>query len=148
MSFVVDKTKPVVSIEGVESGKAYKEATKTLSIMCLDTNIDKESLEITLDDKKLEADKDYTVDDTLVGELSVELILDVGTEEVSHTVNVSVKDLAGNEGEDKVEDFTLSATLLTLYLDSPVAIISTIAVLLAVVAVIIIISIKKRKAKE
>lgn len=148
LSFVVDKTKPVVSIEGVESGKAYKEATKTLSIMCLDTNIDKESLEITLDDKKLEADKDYTVDDTLVGELSVELILNVGTEEVSHTVNVSVKDLAGNEGEDKVEDFTLSATLLTLYLDSPVAIISTIAVLLAVVAVIIIISIKKRKAKE
>ncbi len=148
LSFVVDKTKPVVSIEGVESGKAYKEATKTLSIMCLDTNIDKESLEITLDDKKLEADKDYTVDDTLVGELSVELILDVGTEEVSHTVNVSVKDLAGNEGEDKVEEFTLSATLLTLYLDSPMAIISTIAVLLAVVAVIIIISIKKRKAKE
>lgn len=148
LSFVVDKTKPVVSIEGVESGKAYKEATKTLSIMCLDTNIDKDTLEITLDDKKLKADEDYTVDDTLVGELSVELVLDVGTEEVSHTVNVKVKDLAGNEGEDKVEDFTLSATLLTLYLDSPVAIISTIAVLLAAVAVIILISIKKRKAKE
>ena len=59
----------------------------------------------------------------------------------------SVKDYADNATEEAAEDFTLSATWLTLFLSSPIAIISTVATL-ALIAIIIILIARKKKNKE
>ncbi|MBQ4569199.1 MAG: starch-binding protein [Ruminococcus sp.] len=148
VAFIVDKTKPIITIEGVESGEPYRDATRDVKIMCMDTYIDQESLTVTLDGEALVAGKDYTADTTLAGEIAIDLkVGDETAGQRKHTVGVSVKDYADNATEEAAEDFTLSATWLTLFLSSPIAIISTVATL-ALIAIIIILIARKKKNKE
>ena len=53
ISFVVDKTSPLVSITGIKDNELYKEASKKVKIVCEDDNLDKSKLFVTLDNKKL-----------------------------------------------------------------------------------------------
>ncbi len=148
VAFIVDKTKPIITIEGVESDGKYRDATRDIKIMCMDTYIDQESLVVTLDGEALVAGKDYTADTTLAGEIAIDLkVGDETAGQRTHTVGVSVNDYADNETEEAAEDFILSATWLTLFLSSPIAIISTVATL-ALIAIIIILIARKKKNKE
>ncbi len=143
VSFIVDKTKPVVSIEGLEEGYT-KEASQTVRISCLDANLDKDSLVITKNGKVLKLDEDYTIDD-LVGELTAEFTLKSEGGQSEYDIEVSVKDYANNENGDRKDDYIINATLLTQYLNSPLAIILTFVLLAAVAAIIILIARKKKK---
>ncbi len=145
VSFVVDKTKPVVSIEGLDEGYT-KEASQDVRISCLDANLDKDSLVIKKNGEVLKVDEDYTVED-LVGELTAEFTLKSEGGQTDYDIEVSVKDYANNENGDDVQDYIINATLLTQYLNSPLAIILTF-VLLAAVAVIIILIVRKKKQEE
>lgn len=146
VSFVVDKTVPTVSISGVEDGMFYSEAEKTLQIVCTDDNIDYDSLVVTLDGQVLDLEAyGATVDDSLFGEIDVELPIAADGKETQHSIKVDVRDLAGNGSDGAINAFTLSATFLTMFFHNTVALIISGAVLAALIALGVILIVKKRK---
>lgn len=146
VSFVVDKTSPTVSITGVDENGFYSEAEKTLHIVCSDDNIDKDSLSITLDGHAVNLEESKAVvDDSLFGELDIELPIAADGHETKHSIKVDVKDYALNSGDNAVNAFTLSATFLTMFFHNTVALIVTGVVLAALIALAILLVVKKRK---
>ena len=146
VSFVVDKTSPTVSITGVDENGFYSEAEKTLHIVCSDDNIDKDSLSITLDGHVVNLEESKAVvDDSLFGELDIELPIAADGHETKHSIKVDVKDYALNSGDNAVNAFTLSATFLTMFFHNTVALIVTGGVLAALIALAVILVVKKRK---
>ena len=146
VSFVVDKTAPVVSITGVDENGFYSEAEKTLHIVCSDDNIDKDSLTITLDGNTVNLEESKAVvDDSLFGELDIELPIEADGHETKHSIMVDVKDYARNSGDNAINAFTLSATFLTMFFHNTVALIVTGAVLAALIALGVILVLRKRK---
>ena len=146
VSFVVDKTLPSVSISGVEDGKFYSEAEKTLQIICTDDNIDKDSLAVVLDGQTIDLEAyGADVNDELFGEIDIDLPIAADGKETQHTIKVEVHDLAGNTGDNAINAFTLSATFLTMFFHNTVALIITGAVLAALIALGVVLVLKKRK---
>ena len=146
VTFVVDKTAPIVSITGVDENGYYSEATKTLNIICTDDNINKESLVITLDGKAIDLNNSNAiVDDSLVGEIDVEYPIDADGSQTTHSVKVEVKDYAQNDSSNAINAFTLSATLLTMFFHNTVALIISGAVILGLIAFGVIRFMKKRE---
>ena len=148
VSFIYDNTAPDVTIEGVSNDSVHSEAEKNIKIICLDSNIDKDSLRITLNDKTLVLNTDYTVDDSLVGELDVDLPISAGLDEARYDLQVEVKDLANNDGTGEAKNFTLSATFFTLFFHNTLAVVLTSVGLAALVGLVIFLILKKRKKQE
>lgn len=152
ISFVVDKTKPLVSITGIKDNERYKEASKKVKIVCEDDNLDKSKLVVTLDNKKLAEGKDYTIvddeDGSIAGMLTAEIVLKAETGGVEENLKVTIGDLAGNTGEKSVDNFILSANIFQRFFANPVLVICTFAGLALVIAAVIFFIAKKRKTAE
>lgn len=152
ISFVVDKTKPLVSITGIKDNERYKEASKKVKIVCEDDNLDKSKLVVSLDDKTLAEGKDYTVvedeDGSIAGMLTAEIVLKAETGGVEENLKVTIGDLAGNTGEKSVNNFILSANIFQRFFANPVLVICTFAGLALVIAAVIFFIAKKRKKAE
>lgn len=152
ISFVVDKTKPLVSITGIKDNERYKEASKKVKIVCEDDNLDKSKLVVTLDNKKLAEGKDYTIvddkDGSIAGMLTAEIVLKAETGGVEENLKVTIGDLAGNTGEKSVDNFILSANIFQRFFANPVLVICTFAGLALVIAAVIFFIAKKRKKAE
>ncbi len=152
ISFVVDKTSPLVSITGIKDNELYKEASKKVKIVCEDDNLDKSKLVVTLDNKKLAEGKDYTIvddkDGSIAGMLTAEIVLKAETSGIKENLNVTIGDLAGNTGEKSVDNFILSANIFQRFFANPVLVICTFAGLALVIAAVIFFVAKKRKKAE
>ncbi len=152
ISFVVDKTSPLVSITGIKDNELYKEASKKVKIVCEDDNLDKSKLVVTLDNKKLAEGKDYTIvddkDGSIAGMLTAEIVLKAETGGIKENLKVTVGDLAGNTGEKSVDNFILSANIFQRFFANPVLVICTFAGLALVIAAVIFFVAKKRKKAE
>lgn len=148
VSFIYDSTAPDISIEGVSNGSVHSEAEKNIKIICLDNNLDKDSLKIVLKTdvaNVLKEGVDYTVDDSLVGELDVDLPIKSGLDETHYDLQVEIKDLASNTGEEETKNFTLSATFFTMFFHNTLAVVLTSVGLAALIGLAIFLIIKKRK---
>ena len=149
ISFVVDKTSPLVSITGIKDNELYKEASKKVKIVCEDDNLDKSKLVVTLDNKKLAEGKDYTIvddkDGSIAGMLTAEIVLKAETGGIKENLKVTIGDLAGNTGEKSVDNFILSANIFQRFFANPVLVICTFAGLALVIAAVIFFVAKKRK---
>lgn len=152
ISFVVDKTSPLVSITGIKDNELYKEASKKVKIVCEDDNLDKSKLVVTLDNKKLAEGKDYTIvddkDGSIAGMLTAEIVLKAETGGIKENLKVTIGDLAGNTGEKSVDNFILSANIFQRFFANPVLVICTFAGLALVIAAVIFFAAKKRKKAE
>ena len=152
ISFVVDKTSPLVSITGIKDNELYKEASKKVKIVCEDDNLDKSKLVVTLDNKKLAEGKDYTIvddkDGSIAGMLTAEIVLKAETGGIKENLKVTIGDLAGNTGEKSVDNFILSANIFQRFFANPVLVICTFAGLALVIAAVIFFVAKKRKKTE
>ena len=152
ISFVVDKTSPLVSITGIKDNELYKEASKKVKIVCEDDNLDKSKLVVTLDSKKLAEGKDYTIvddkDGSIAGMLTAEIVLKAETGGIKENLKVTIGDLAGNTGEKSVDNFILSANIFQRFFANPVLVICTFAGLALVIAAVIFFVAKKRKKAE
>ena len=152
ISFVVDKTSPLVSITGIKDNELYKEASKKVKIVCEDDNLDKSKLVVTLDNKKLAEGEDYTIvddkDGSIAGMLTAEIVLKAETGGVKENLKVTIGDLAGNTGEKSVDNFILSANIFQRFFANPVLVICTFAGLALVIAAVIFFVAKKRKKAE
>lgn len=152
ISFVVDKTSPLVSITGIKDNELYKEASKKVKIVCEDDNLDKSKLVVTLDNKKLVEGKDYTIvddkDGSIAGMLTAEIVLKAETGGIKENLKVTIGDLAGNTGEKSVDNFILSANIFQRFFANPVLVICTFAGLALVIAAVIFFIAKKRKKAE
>lgn len=152
ISFVVDKTSPLVSITGIKDNELYKEASKKVKIVCEDDNLDKSKLVVTLDNKKLAEGKDYTIvddkDGSIAGMLTAEIVLKAETGGIKENLKVTIGDLAGNTGEKSVDNFILSANIFQRFFANPVLVICTFAGLALVIAAVIFFVAKKRKKAE
>ena len=152
ISFVVDKTSPLVSITGIKDNELYKEASKKVKIVCEDDNLDKSKLVVTLDNKKLAEGEDYTIvddkDGSIAGMLTAEIVLKAETGGIKENLKVTVGDLAGNTGEKSVDNFILSANIFQRFFANPVLVICTFAGLALVIAAVIFFVAKKRKKAE
>lgn len=152
ITFVVDKTSPLVSITGIKDNERYKEASKTVKIVCEDDNLDKTKLVVTLDDKTLAEGEDYTIvedsDNSLAGMLTAEIVLKAARGGVEENLNVAIDDLAGNTGEKSIGNFILSANIFQRFFANPVLVICTFAGLALVIAAVIFFIAKKRKKAE
>ena len=152
ISFVVDKTSPLVSITGIKNNELYKEASKKVKIVCEDDNLDKSKLVVTLDNKKLAEGKDYTIvddkDGSIAGMLTAEIVLKAETGGIKENLKVTIGDLAGNTGEKSVDNFILSANIFQRFFANPVLVICTFAGLALVIAAVIFFVAKKRKKAE
>lgn len=152
ISFVVDKTSPLVSITGIKDNELYKEASKKVKIVCEDDNLDKSKLVVTLDNKKLAEGKDYTIvddkDGSIAGMLTAEIVLKAETGGIKENLKVTIGDLAGNTGEKSVDNFILSANIFQRFFANPVLVICTFAGLALVIAAVISFVAKKRKKAE
>ena len=149
ISFVVDKTSPLVSITGIKDNELYKEASKKVKIVCEDDNLDKSKLFVTLDNKKLAEGEDYTIvddkDGSIAGMLTAEIVLKAETGGIKENLKVTIGDLAGNTGEKSVDNFILSANIFQRFFANPVLVICTFAGLALVIAAVIFFVAKKRK---
>ena len=152
ISFVVDKTSPLVSITGIKDNELYKEASKKVKIVCEDDNLDKSKLVVTLDNKKLAEGEDYTIvddkDGSIAGMLTAEIVLKAETGGIKENLKVTIGDLAGNIGEKSVDNFILSANIFQRFFANPVLVICTFAGLALVIAAVIFFVAKKRKKTE
>ena len=152
ISFVVDKTSPLVSITGIKDNELYKEASKKVKIVCEDDNLDKSKLVVTLDNKKLAEGEDYTIvddkDGSIAGMLTAEIVLKAETGGIKENLKVTIGDLAGNTGEKRVDNFILSANIFQRFFANPVLVICTFAGLALVIAAVIFFVAKKRKKAE
>lgn len=152
ISFVVDKTSPLVSITGIKDNELYKEASKKVKIVCEDDNLDKSKLVVTLDNKKLAEGKDYTIvddkDGSIAGMLTAEIVLKAETGGIKENLKVTIGDLAGNTGEKSVDNFILSANIFQRFFANPVLVICTFAGLALFIAAVIFFVAKKRKKAE
>ena len=152
ISFVVDKTSPLVSITGIKDNELYKEASKKVKIVCEDDNLDKSKLVVTLDNKKLDEGEDYTIvddkDGSIAGMLTAEIVLKAETGGIKENLKVTIGDLAGNTGEKSVDNFILSANIFQRFFANPVLVICTFAGLALVIAAVIFFVAKKRKKTE
>ena len=152
ISFVVDKTSPLVSITGIKDNELYKEASKKVKIVCEDDNLDKSKLFVTLDNKKLAEGEDYTIvddkDGSIAGMLTAEIVLKAETGGIKENLKVTIGDLAGNTGEKSVDNFILSANIFQRFFANPVLVICTFAGLALVIAAVIFFVTKKRKKAE
>ena len=152
ISFVVDKTSPLVSITGIKDNELYKEASKKVKIVCEDDNLDKSKLVVTLDNKKLAEGEDYTIvddkDGSIAGMLTAEIVLKAETGGIKENLKVTIGDLAGNTGEKSVDNFILSANIFQRFFANPVLVICTFAGLVLVIAAVIFFVAKKRKKTE
>ena len=152
ISFVVDKTSPLVSITGIKDNELYKEASKKVKIVCEDDNLDKSKLVVTLDNKKLAEGEDYTIvddkDGSIAGMLTAEIVLKAETGGIKENLKVTIGDLAGNTGEKSVDNFILSANIFQRFFANPVLVICTFAGLALVIAAVIFFVAKKRKKAE
>ena len=152
ISFVVDKTSPLVSITGIKDNELYKEASKKVKIVCEDDNLDKSKLFVTLDNKKLAEGEDYTIvddkDGSIAGMLTAEIVLKAETGGIKENLKVTIGDLAGNTGEKSVDNFILSANIFQRFFANPVLVICTFAGLALVIAAVIFFVAKKRKKAE
>ena len=152
ISFVVDKTSPLVSITGIKDNELYKEASKKVKIVCEDDNLDKSKLVVTLDNKKLAEGKDYTIvddkDGSIAGMLTAEIVLKAETGGIKENLKVTIGDLAGNTGEKSVDNFILSANIFQRFFANPVLVICTFAGFALVIAAVIFFVAKKRKKAE
>ena len=152
ISFVVDKTSPLVSITGIKDNELYKEASKKVKIVCEDDNLDKSKLVVTLDNKKLAEGEDYTIvddkDGSIAGMLTAEIVLKAETGGIKEDLKVTIGDLAGNTGEKSVDNFILSANIFQRFFANPVLVICTFAGLALVIAAVIFFVAKKRKKAE
>lgn len=152
ISFVVDKTSPLVSITGIKDNELYKEASKKVKIVCEDDNLDKIKLVVTLDNKKLAEGEDYTIvddkDGSIAGMLTAEIVLKAETGGIKENLKVTIGDLAGNTGEKSVDNFILSANIFQRFFANPVLVICTFAGLALVIAAVIFFVAKKRKKAE
>ncbi len=141
ISFVVDKTSPLVSITGIKDNELYKEASKKVKIVCEDDNLDKSKLVVTLDNKKLAEGEDYTIvddkDGSIAGMLTAEIVLKAETGGIKENLKVTIGDLAGNTGEKSVDNFILSANIFQRFFANPVLVICTFAGLALVIAAVI-----------
>lgn len=144
IKFTVDKTPPEITISGVAADKAYSEAEKDVKIICVDKNINPETLEIRLNNETLTADK-YTMS-VLDGEIDIVLPINTNQTQETYNLEVSVGDLAKNvANNDEAKNFILSATFLTMFFHNTLAVILTSVGLAAAVAVVILLILKKRK---
>ena len=152
ISFVVDKTSPLVSITGIKDNELYKEASKKVKIVCEDDNLDKSKLVVTLDNKKLAEGENYTIvddkDGSIAGMLTAEIVLKAETGGIKENLKVTIGDLAGNTGEKSVDNFILSANIFQRFFANPVLVICTFAGLALVIAAVIFFVAKKRKKAE
>ena len=152
ISFVVDKTSPLVSITGIKDNELYKEASKKVKIVCEDDNLDKSKLFVTLDNKKLAEGEDYTIvddkDGSIAGMLTAEIVLKAVRGAIKENLQVTIGDLAGNTGEKSVDNFILSANIFQRFFANPVLVICTFAGLALVIAAVIFFVAKKRKKAE
>lgn len=110
VSFVVDKTAPIVTISGIDSDQYYEEAAKAVTVTCDDANITSENLKIEFDGKVL---SDYEITET-DGSVEVKLQLEADGNTDDRSFKVNITDKAGNSNKDGVvEHFRLSASWLS-----------------------------------
>ena len=143
VNFVVDKTDPDITITGIESNTPYREAEKSVKVICLDSNIDISTLSVKLNGEELDP-ADYTVTE-LIGEIDIDLKIEAGLDKRDFNLDVAVKDLASNEGLGNVENVELSASLLTMFFHNTAAVIITSAGLLLIAGLAVFLVMRKRK---
>lgn len=150
VSFVVDNTPPEITISGVEENGAYREATRTVQIVCMDDNLDKDSLVVKLDDHEFTLEELASYGDfDMVGEVDIALPVDNGkTNNRVHKISVSVSDLAKESNSKEIEKFTLSATLLEMFFRNTVAVVISSVALAGLIGLAIFLILKRRKKNE
>ena len=148
VTFIVDKTEPIVRITGVENNKPYSDVTRDVKIVCEDTYINPDSLVVEYNGKKLSAEKNEFVVEDNSGSVTVLLTAKAVGNEERQSISVSVNDYAGWNTNGKVEGFILEASLLTRFLANTPLVITTFSILGILVVVAIIIIVKRRKKQE
>ena len=147
VSFIVDKTAPSVTINGVEENGAYSEAEREIQITCLDDNLDKDSVVLKINGETVDLESSE-INDSLVGQLDINHTILASGQQTDYKVEVEAKDYAGVTGEGSVDKFTLSATWLTMFFHNTTAVIITSVVLAALIALAIFLILKKRRQEN
>ena len=148
VSFVVDKTAPIVTISGIDSDQYYEEAAKSVTVTCDDANITSENLRVEFDGKVLSADEDFELSET-AGSVEIRLELEADGNTDDRNFKVSITDKAGNSNEDGVvERFRLSASWLARLLHYHLTLVIIIGVAVALLIGFIIFLIVKRRKKD
>ena len=95
-SFVLDREKPEIIISGVQSGKTYKDYSRTVTVDVRDKS-DVKSIVIKVDGEEIPFNKKNGVYSFTIGE-----------GDASRSIVVEVEDMAGNVSTASVEGFTIS----------------------------------------
>ncbi|MGN0623755.1 MAG: hypothetical protein ACI4JA_07390 [Oscillospiraceae bacterium] len=143
LDFFIDTIKPEVTVTGADEGEIYKEGSKQITVTCEDRNLDIENLddclEITVNGKRI---TDYEAD---VSAGIIQAKFEVTGDKI--TVKASAVDKAGNRSDEEELSFRLNAGLMLRFFANKPLFFGSIAGLLAIIALIIFIIIKKRKDK-
>ena len=145
VEFVVDKTAPIVTISGLES-EFYEESSRDVTVICDDAHITSENLSVQFDNKEF---KNYTMNET---NANIELNLEIEGADgnIDREFDVIVYDKAGNRNDleecGQVKGFRLSTSWIArlLHYNLPI-VIAVGGVLVAGIALVIFLAIRKRK---
>ena len=145
VSFVLDKTPPIVTISGIEKNEYYEESAKDVVINCSDANITSEFLKVQFDGE----DVDYTIASEIAGNIEIKLELEADNGDIDRDFKVTVSDKAGNynvpEEGGEITGFRLSTSWISrlLHYNLPIVIAGG-CVLLAGIALAVFLIIRKR----
>ncbi|MBQ8828281.1 MAG: hypothetical protein IJZ90_04000 [Clostridia bacterium] len=138
ISFTVDRTKPVVSIN-VTDGQSINAAEFTVEFNITEINPDEQTLIVKLNGKEITP--------TSLGNNQYSFVVGDG---LNQSIEIVTCDLAGNESEIyKVDEFTVSTNIFVLwYANTPLFWGTIAAVVLAAGGIVLLVILKKRKKEE
>ena len=148
VSFVVDKTAPIVTISGLEP-EYYEESSRDLTINCDDAHITSEFLKVEFDGQEI---TDFTKTETS-GNIEIKMQLEADNGDIDRNFKVTVSDKAGNfnnpQDGGEVNGFRLSTSWISrlLHYNLPLVIAAGV-VLAAGIGLLIFLLAKKRKKTQ
>lgn len=133
-SFTIDKTPPVITYTGVESGKVYKENTVKMYVSAKDSLTKNPKIAVTIDGRRANIEKD---------DGGYYVIINNG---YNQTIVMTATDKAGNKSNVTVDKVSVSTSKFAFFISHKgltIAIIAALAILGVLVAVIL-----SRREKE
>lgn len=114
ISFIVDKTKPEITVSGMQSNGAYRTDVKSVSVIPRDPGGLLQTLEVTLNhsEKLLELNQDDL--DKVLESNSSNILFDIPSG-MGHTIQITCQDKAGNQNRMEYDNITVSTDWYILF---------------------------------
>lgn len=132
-SFTVDKTPPVITYKGVESGKTYKQDSVRMNISAIDSLSKDVNIKVSVDGRNVEVKKDENTSYAEIGS---------GYEQ---NVVITAVDKAGNTSTSEIENVSISTSKFSFFATHKILTAALLILLAGLAGILLLIAARKKK---